>query len=94
MGLSKKFWRTPSGMIITAKNDTSGGENHAIDENDEPGFLQIRKLGVLDFAIDLRHGLLAAHRQHRVSQPDKDSHQSHRMRQGCECFSQPRASLA
>ena len=76
MGLSKKFWRTASGMIMTAKNDTPGGENQAVDENDEAGFFQVAQLGMLDLAIDLRHRLFAAHGQHRVAQADQNADQS------------------
>ena len=61
------------------RNDHHGKErdqrrkNQAVDENDRPGFFQVRKFWALDFAIDLRQGLFSAHRQDGVAQGDEDS---------------------
>ena len=74
--LSKKFWRTASGMIMTAKNETPGGENQAVNENDEARFFQVAQLGMLDLAIDLGQGFLAAHGQHGVAEADQNADQS------------------
>jgi hypothetical protein len=52
---------------------------------------QVAQFGVLNFAIDLRHGLLAAHGQNGVTQPNQDADQSDRVRQaGC---AQPTKSI-
>src|SRR6516162_10862298 len=57
------------------------GENQAVNKNHQTGFLQIRQLRVLNFAIDLRQGFFSAHRQHRMAEPDKDGNETREMRQ-------------
>ena len=48
------------------------GEHHAVDENHQRRFFQVRQLGMLDFAIDLRERFFAAHGQHRMPQAHED----------------------
>ena len=40
------------------------------------GLFEVAQLGVLDFAIHLRHRLFAAHRQHGVTEPDQNADES------------------
>ena len=47
-------------------------ENQTVNEDHQPGLLQIRKLGTFDFAINLRERFLAAHRQHGMAEADED----------------------
>src|SRR5262249_34765157 len=47
-------------------------EDHAVNENDQPGLFQVDQLRAFDFAIDLRERLFAAHCQHGVAERDKD----------------------
>ena len=60
----------------------AGGENQAVDEDDEAGFFQVGQLGMLDFAIDLRQGFFAAHGQHGVAQADEDADNARRCTAG------------
>ena len=46
-------------------------EDHAVNENDQRGLLQVRQLGMLDFAVHLRERFFSAHGQHGVAQPDE-----------------------
>src|SRR6266849_5287003 len=39
-------------------------EHQAVNENNQAGLLQVRKFGMLNFAVNLREGLFAAHGQH------------------------------
>ena len=55
-------------------------EDHAVDENDQRRLLEVRQLGMLDFAVHLRQRLLAAHGQHRVAQPDEHCGERDQMR--------------
>jgi hypothetical protein len=51
-------------------------EHHAVNENYEYRFLQVRQLRVLDFPVDLRQRFRAAHGQHGMPKPDQ--HGKHR----------------
>jgi hypothetical protein len=73
MGLSWKLARTESGTIITAKNATP--------KNDGGRFFQVGELGVLNLAIHLGHGFLAAHGEDGVSQSDQNTDERNRVRQ-------------
>ena len=46
----------------------------------ESGLFQIRQLRMLDFAVDLCERFLAAHRQNRMSQADKNRNQRNHVR--------------
>ena len=47
-------------------------EQQAVDENHQPGLLQVLQLGMFDLAIDLCQSLFAGHGQHGV--PEADEH--------------------
>src|SRR5450631_1373737 len=53
------------------KERNQRGEQQAVDEDHQPGLLQILQFGVFDFAVDLSQRLFAAHRQHRVSEANE-----------------------
>src|SRR5262249_45579287 len=57
------------------------GEDHAVDEDHQPGLFQVDEFRAFDFAIDLSQGLFAAHGQHRVTQGDKDGHDAEHLGQ-------------
>ena len=65
-----------SGMIMTAKNETSDVKTMLYNENYEGGLLQVRQLGMFDFAIDLRERFFSAHGQHGMAQANKDRPQA------------------
>src|SRR2546429_8155886 len=48
------------------------GKDQTVDENDRPGFFEVRELRAFDFAIDLRQRLLSTHREDGVAQSDED----------------------
>src|SRR5579872_111365 len=48
-----------------------GREEETVDEDYEPGLFQILELGMLNFAVDLREGFFATHRQDRVTESHK-----------------------
>ena len=58
------------------------------------GFLQIRQLGMLDFAVHLRERFLAAHGQHRMAQADEDGEQRDQVCAKWLPYSQPRRCLS
>src|SRR5580700_109534 len=47
-------------------------EEQAVDENDEPGLLQVLQLGMFDFAVDLGQSLFAAHGKDGVAEADEE----------------------
>ena len=55
-------------------------EHQAVNKNHQPGFFQVLQLGMLDFAIHLREGFFAAHRQHGMAQADENNDQRDRVR--------------
>src|SRR5580693_5059109 len=68
------------GKVVRADfvgNDHHGEERdqrrkqQAVDENYEPGLLQVLQLGVFDLAVDLGQSLFAAHGEHGVSEADE-----------------------
>ena len=81
-----------SGMIMNGEERDAGGEDQAVNKDDEAGFFQIGQLGMLDLAIDLGHGLFAAHGQDRMSQADENADQPDGVGQ-LVWRSQPSASL-
>ena len=54
----------------------TGGENQAVEKDDESRFFQVPQFRVLDFPVNLGHGLLAAHGQNRVTQANQNADQS------------------
>ena len=52
------------------------GEQQAVSKDNKPNLLEVRQLRRLDFAVDLRERLLAAHRQNRVPKRDEDADES------------------
>src|SRR5262249_59719984 len=52
-------------------------QNQAVDENDERRSLEVLKLGRFDFAVYLRQGLLAAHRQDRMPEGNEQPQYPH-----------------
>ena len=53
------------------------GEDQAVEKNDAGGLLQVGKLWVFDFAIDLGHGFFAAHCENGVAQANQYSDEAH-----------------
>src|SRR5262249_23053522 len=51
-------------------------EDQAVNENDEAGFFEIRKLRVLDFAIDLSEGFFSAHSEDGVTESYENGHRA------------------
>ena len=48
------------------------GEQQAVDENHQPGLLQVLQLGMFDLAVDLGQRFFAAHGQHGVPEADEE----------------------
>src|ERR1035437_6035534 len=61
------------------KEGNERGKDHAVNEDDQPGLLQVGQLGMLDFAIDLGERLLAAHSQDGVPEGDENPQQADRV---------------
>ena len=80
-------------MIMTAKNATPAVKIRLYTKNDEARFFQVAELGMLDLAIDLGHGLFAAHGQHGVTQADQNADQADCVGQRC-VRNQPAASAS
>ena len=57
------------------------GKHQAIDENNHPSFLEVRQLGMLNFAIHLGQGLFSAHGQHGMPERNEDGHNSKHVRE-------------
>ena len=51
------------------------GEEQAVQEDHQPGLLQVLQLGMFDFAVDLCQRLFAAHGQHGMAKPDQQHDQ-------------------
>src|SRR6476620_7559341 len=67
-----KYWgRMSSGMIATAKKETS-----EVNKDDYPGLFQVLELRVFELAVHLCKRLFAAHGKHRVTKRDHYSEQS------------------
>src|SRR6185437_12764073 len=75
------------------KEGRTRGEDQAVKENDPGGFLQVGKLRVLDFAIHLSHGFLAAHRENGMAQSNQDSNETNRVRKRTAVQPAQRASV-
>ncbi len=52
------------------------GEDQAVNEDDEGGFLEVGQLGRFDFPVDLGQRLLAAHRQDGVPEGNEQTEQA------------------
>ena len=54
----------------------AAGEDRAVDGDDNGRALQVLQLGMLDLAIDLGQGFLAAHGQNRVTEGHQNAEQT------------------
>src|SRR5229473_4095495 len=54
-------------------------KDQTVNENDQAGLFQIRKFGMLDFAVDLRERLFAAHGEDRMAKSNEDGDDSGEM---------------
>src|SRR5437016_5771810 len=82
---------TADGIVLKAgphgvRNNHHGEERHArredqaVDENNEARLFEILQFRMLDLAINLRHGLFAAHGENRMTQSDQNSDKTDRVR--------------
>ena len=55
--------------------------NEAIESDDDRGLLQVLKLGMREFAVDLGERLFAAHGENGVAEGDDDAENSELLRQ-------------
>ncbi len=69
------------GISIEASKRGAAREDQAVDGDDNRRALQVLELGMLDFAIDLRQALLAAHGQHGVAEGHQDAEQAQQRHQ-------------
>ena len=59
----------------------AGREDQAVDKDDEPSLFEVLQLRMFDLPIDLRHGLFAAHGEHRVAQANQNGDECDGVRQ-------------
>src|SRR5216683_894345 len=57
------------------------GEHEAVNENDQPGLLQVGQLGAFNFAVNLGERLFSAHGQHGVAERNEGGHDAKHVRQ-------------
>ena len=62
------------------KEGDERGEDQTVDEDDQPGLLEVRQLGAFNFAVDLRERFLAAHGQHGMAQGDENGEDAKHVR--------------
>ena len=66
-------------------------EKQAVQEDHQPGLLQVLEFGMFDLAVDLGQRLLAAHGEHRMAEADQQHDQRNARRPGPQ---QPAQRLA
>ena len=84
MRLPKYCWPHRIRNNHDSEKGNAGGENQAVDKDDEPRLFQVGQFGMLDFAVHLGQRFLAAHGQDGMAQSDQDADQRDGMWQAAE----------